>query len=180
MDLEKAITGRRAIRKYTAREVEEEKILAILEAGRWAPYGNLRPWEAVLIKDKTILKKIWKVSPGGFGDASCAIVLCVDKHKASETAGLVGKDFCSIADPSFAAQNMLLTAYSLGLGSCPIISFAKQALKILLEIPDNVDPVYIVTMGYTDQVPSPPPRPALEEILFLDKYGNRYLRQEKT
>jgi len=176
MEVLRAIEGRRAIRKYKALNVEDRKIETILRAARWAPYGNIHPWEFIVIKDKTILKKLWRITPGAFGDAPLAIVICVDIDKAFKEGGVVGRDFCSIADPSFAAQNILLAAYGLGLGSCPIISFPREAIKILLEMPKSIRPVYIISIGYADEAPSPPPRPPLEEIVFLNKYGEKFFK----
>jgi nitroreductase len=66
---------------------------------------------------------------------------------------------------------MLLAAHALGLGSCIALSFSKIALKEILDIPEHVEPEFIITLGYADEQPQPPPRLPLEEIVFAERYG---------
>jgi nitroreductase len=73
-------------------------------------------------------------------------------------------------DVAMAAQNMMLAAYSLGIGSCPIASFNKTAVKELLDIPEHVDPILMVSLGYPDRWPEPPRRRPLEEVVHYGKY----------
>jgi hypothetical protein len=65
MDLASIIKGRRSIRDFQDKEIPEEHLLAILEAGIWAPSGsNIQPWEFVLVNDSILIKKIKLLSPG--------------------------------------------------------------------------------------------------------------------
>jgi len=167
-----AIKSRRSIRKYKADSVPEELIEKILEAGRWAPSGsNIQPWEFIVIKDQKILDMIRKVSPGFFGGAPLTILVCSDRERAQKLGGPLGRSYLAIADCAMAVQNMLLAAYALGLGGCPIKSFSQVALKEILEIPNNLEPELLVTIGYPDQKPSPLPKRPLSEITHLNKYG---------
>lgn len=165
MDLLRAIKERRAIRNYRANLIPDDKIEKILEAARWAPFANPRPWEFIVVKDRKTVRNLWKISPGAFGDAPVAIVVCINQKKAF---------FPPIADASFATQNILLAAYAMGLGSCPIVSFPKIVVKELLSIPGGLEPQIIVSIGYADEKPSPTPRPPLREITFLNEYGRKY------
>jgi nitroreductase len=54
------------------------------------------------------------------------------------------------------------------------VSFPKTAVKELLSIPNGVEPQIIVAIGDPDEKPSPPRRPPLEQITFLDEYGKKY------
>jgi nitroreductase len=55
----KSIENRRSIRKFRPDSVDDEKIKAILSAGRWAPsFLNLQPWKFIVVKDKGIKKQI--------------------------------------------------------------------------------------------------------------------------
>ncbi|MGC8974655.1 MAG: nitroreductase family protein [Thermoprotei archaeon] len=56
-------------------------------------------------------------------------------------------ELIALMDVAMAAQNMMLAVYSLGIGSCPIASFNKVAVKELLGIPAHVDPVLMVSLG---------------------------------
>jgi len=75
-----------------------------------------------------------------------------------------------------AAQNMMLLAYSLGIGSCPVVSFSKTALKELLNIPEHVDPVLILSFGYPEFWPKPPKRRPLGEVIHVEEYGKHFKR----
>ena len=163
------IKGRRSIRAFEDREIPDEHLRLILEAGVWAPSGsNLQPWEFILIKDKELIGKVKLISPGLFGDPAAIVLLCVNKEVAKK-AGRLG-EFMPLMDISMAAQNMMLMAYALGIGSCPVLSFNKAAIKELLDIPDHVEPALLVTFGYPKAWPQPPKRRPLEEVVHVDGY----------
>jgi nitroreductase len=175
MDLASIIKGRRSIRDFQDKELPEEHLLAILEAGIWAPSGsNIQPWEFVLVNDSILIKKIKLLSPGLYGMPKILIILCMNK-KRSGRAGRQGPSL-AIMDISMAAQNMMLMAYSLGIGSCPIASFNKSGLKELLDIPEEVDPVLMISLGYPSSWPHPPERRPLEEVVHVNAYG-KHLRR---
>jgi len=73
-------------------------------------------------------------------------------------------------EAAMAVQNMLLMAYSLGFGSCPVASFSKAGIKELLELPDHIYPILLVALGFPDQQPVPPQRKELSRITFWERY----------
>jgi len=163
------IKGRRSIRDFDAEEIPDDHLRIILEAGIWAPSGsNMQPWEFILIKDKELLEKIKLFSPGLLGRPVAMVIICINR-KISERAGKLG-DLMPIMDISMAAENMMLMAYALGIGSCPVVSFNKAALRELLNIPSHVDPMLIVTLGYPKEIPKPPRRRPLEEVVHVDGF----------
>lgn len=175
VDVLSIIKGRRSIRSFQDKEIPEDHLLTILEAGIWAPSGsNIQPWEFILVNDPTLVKKIKLLSPGLYGMPKALIVLCMNK-KRTEKAGRLGPSL-AIIDISMAAQNMMLMAYSLGIGSCPVVSFNKSGLKELLGIPEEVDPVLMISLGYPSEWPSPPERRPLEEVVHVNDYGKNLRR----
>jgi nitroreductase len=98
-------------------------------------------------------------------------VLCVNRKRA-ERAGKMGEE-SALMDVSMAAQNMMLAAYSMGIGSCPVLSFNKVALKELLDIPEHVEPVLILAFGYPRFWPKAPKRRPLKEVVHFERYGRR-------
>jgi len=64
-----------------------------------------------------------------------------------------------------AFQTIALLAHSLGLGTNPIVSFSKEAVKTILKLPENLEPVMIVLIGYPKVVPEPTPRLPLDKII---------------
>jgi len=163
------IKGRRSIRDFCDKELPDEHLRLVLEAGIWAPSGsNLQPWEFVLVKDRDLLEKVKLFSPGLFGRPAAIIVVCINR-KIAEKAGKMG-EFMSLMDVSMAAENMMLMAYALDIGSCPVASFNKMAVKELLDLPAHVEPALIITLGYPKEIPKPPRRRPLEEVVHVDRF----------
>lgn len=173
MDVIHIIKGRRAVRKFKEEGIPTDKLLKILEAGIWAPSGsNIQPWEFIVVMNKETIEKIKLISPGLFGNPVTVIIICINKER-SKKAGKLGETM-AIMDISMATQNMMLMAYSLGIGSCPIVSFSKIAVKELLEIPEYVEPVLMVSLGYPEFWPEPPKRRPLEEVVHVEKFGQHF------
>lgn len=179
MEVFEAIKGRRSVRKYKAKPVERELIKKLLEAAQWAPSGgNIQPWQFIVLEDPKVLDLTRKISPGYLGEVPLAILICSDKEKAYRVGGVLGRDYLSVADCAMACQNILLAAYALGLGTCVVKSFSYTAIKEILEIPNDIEPELLVMIGYPDQIPKPPTRTALTEIVYLNKYGGKFPNEE--
>jgi nitroreductase len=163
MQVFEAIKNRRSIRKFTKSEITQESLRKILEAGIWAPSGsNAQPWRFVLVKRRG-LDKVRMFSPGLFGEPSALIVICSDRAETAK--GALGVDPGIFIDIGAAAQNMMLQAYELGIGSCPVRSFNQKAIQELLELPEDKIPELIITLGYPDEKPPAPPRRSFEETV---------------
>ncbi|PUA34004.1 MAG: nitroreductase [Zestosphaera tikiterensis] len=172
-DILHVIKGRRSIREFIDKEIPREHLTKIVEAGVWAPSGsNIQPWEFIVVDDVKMIEKVKLVSPGLFGNPKALIVICVNRAKY-ERGGSQGR-LIALMDASMAAQNIMLEAYSLGVGSCPIASFNKLAVKELLKIPEHVEPVLIISLGYPSKWPDPPKRRPLKEVVHLNEYGRPY------
>ena len=176
MDVFEAIKTRRSIRKYLSVPVEWEKVGRVLEAGKAAPSaGNLQDWRFLVITDKgqkqciahAAMEQNWMV------EAPIHIVILGVLDKAKRLYGVRGERLYMIQDCAAAAQNMLLTAHALGLGSCWVGSFDEDALRRCFFIPDEVIPQSIVTIGYADEVVPEPPEYTLENIIFFRNYGGQ-------
>jgi nitroreductase len=179
MDVFEAIEGRRSIRKYKPKPVERQLTEKLLNAACWAPSGgNIQPWKFIVIEDRTMLEMVRKISPGYFGETPLAILVCSDKMKAHRIGGTLGRDYLSIADCAMAAQNMLLAAHALGLGTCVVKSFSHAAMKEILEIPEGIEPELLVVVGFPDASPDPPRRIPLKENTFLNKFGQSFEETE--
>jgi F420 biosynthesis protein FbiB-like protein len=74
-----------------------------------------------------------------------------------------------------ALQNILLATHSLGLGACWFCApaFCKQTVREVLEIPSEVEPQALITIGYPAEKTSAPPRKELNKYCFRDKWGRR-------
>lgn len=169
MDVLEAIKQRRSIRQFTEQAIERELLEQTLDAARWAPTAHMR-WRFIVVTDPTVKEMMRQVSPGVFATPAAFVVICSEKPPAPSA----WDDLTYMADCAIAAQNIMLAAYGLGLGSCVVISYARTAVKEILDIPDQVKPELIVTLGYPAEDPAPPPRPRLKDIVFVDKYGKEW------
>lgn len=172
MDVLEAIRQRRSIRKFTEEPVEKELLTRILDAARWAPTGgNQQRWRFVVVTDPTVKELIRKVSPGIFAMPAAFVVICMEKDPEASA----WDEWIYAADCAMAAQNMMLAAFALGIGSCPAVSFAKEAVGEILEVPEGIEPELIVTLGHFEELPQAPAKRPLEEIAFADEYGKEWL-----
>jgi len=163
MDTLEAIRGRRSIRKYLPGEVEDEKLAAILEAGRWAPSAsNRQPWHFIVVEDK---EKIRKLAKSKWAEAPVMIVGLADTEASP--------NWCS-NDLGIAIEHMVLEATNLGLGTCWMGQTGREDLiRGLLDIPDKFRPVAVVPIGVPDETPSPKERKSLDDIVSWEKFGSK-------
>jgi len=172
MDLISAIYDRRSIRKYTDKPIKSSDLNKLLEAARWSPNaGNKNAWRFIVITDADLKKTMLNFMPG-VNDTPAAIILISiepSQQRVTEATRLV-----HMADSAIAAQNIALTAYSMGIGSCIVASFADVAMRALLNIPENISPYIAITLGYPNESPKPPPRRSINKISFLNAYGKSW------
>ncbi len=162
-----------SVRKYEARPVEEEKLFKILEAGRVAPTAvNLQPQRLIVVREKTNLEKMKKASVRIY-DAPLAIIVCAD-HDTAWKRPLDGKKTTDI-DASIITDHMMLQATELGLGTVWICYFKTDVIKSEFNIPDQVEPVNILAIGYpAGELLSPDrhdqARKPLEDTVFYERF----------
>ncbi len=187
MELFNAIETRRSIRRFLDKEVEADKIKSIVDAARLAPsWANGQCWRFVVVKDPKIKKELSKLSfveaffaPRGYKtnpaqkgieEAPVVIVLCADP-KAS---GDMWEQKYYMTDAGICAQNMMLAAHALGLGTVFVGVFYEDKVKKLLDIPDDIRVVGIFPVGYPAKVPEKGPgRKELNELAFSEKWGKQ-------
>jgi nitroreductase len=73
-------------------------------------------------------------------------------------------------DVAIALENMVIAAWSLGIGSCWIGGFQEQEVKELLAIPGDIKVVALLSLGYPAEQPAPRTKKALEEIVHHNKF----------
>jgi nitroreductase len=159
---------RYSVRKYQDKKVEQEKLMKILEAARVAPTGaNTQPQRLIVIQENDGLEKLKKAA-NIFG-APLAIVVCGD-HKPVWKRPIDGKDILDI-DASIVTDHMMLQATELGLGTLWVCYFDPEVLRKEFQLPDNIEPINILAIGYADGEPASPERhektrKPLEHILY--------------
>lgn len=170
------IKKRRSIRKYLDVAVEWDKIVQILEAGRYAPSaGNIQEWKFIVISEKDIKKKVAEACLKQYWmeTAPAIIVICSMVEKQEQFYGDKGRDLYTIQNCACAAENMMLVATDLGLSSCWVGAFDEEMMCDALNMPTRAKPMVILTIGYPGEEVPVPPRTVLESLVFLQAYGNR-------
>jgi len=174
MELDKCIKGRRSVRDYLEKDVENEKLVKIIDSARYAPSsGNLQNWRFIIVKDNkkrndiaiACLKQHW------MAEAPVHIVVCNKIEDVKRFYGSMGELVYSIHNCAAAIENLLLTAYSLGLGTCWIGAFDEDAIKKILRIPNDIKIEAVITVGYPKEKEEPAERYSLDNLTFFEEWG---------
>ena len=171
---------RRACRHFEPRPIPDEILDKLAYAAHRAPTGGNTPYRFVIVvKDPIKLKMLKLIAPGYFGDSSAAIVVCTDLRVAEDGLGTLGVDQCSLYDAGAAAENVVLAAYSIGLGASFIKSYSETALKRILGLPEGYRTELVVSLGYPSKSE---PRPLKQRkggnITYRDTYGQQWQAME--
>jgi len=170
MEVMEAIRRRRSIRGFADRPVEEEKLAAVLEAGRLAPSArNMQEWRFVVVRDPELRQKLVAAAndQGFVGQAPVVIVGCGTECEYRMPCGQPA----FLIDVAIAMEHMALEAVEQGLGTCWIGAYKQQQIKQLLGIPTEAQVVCLLPLGYPGQEPQARPRVPLEDIVFGDGWG---------
>ena len=147
MDFLELAKLRYSSRKYQVREVETEKLNYVLEAGRIAPSANnMQPWVFIVVKgkNKEALRNCYHRE--WFNTAPVYIVIC-GNHRQAWKRSSDGKDHTDI-DVAIATDHITLAATQQGLATCWVCNFDKAKTSKLLKLPDYLEPIAILPLGY--------------------------------
>jgi nitroreductase len=176
MEAIQAIMTRRSVRKFKNRQISDKDLEMIIRAGTYAPSAlALQPWAFVVIQDQEFLRKVsdyckpimislMKESHNGMSDAFRALLETPGYsiyYHAPTVIMVVGRSesrFREI-DCSLCAQNLMLAAHALGIGSCWIgsteVAYGNRELMDGFRIPEGYSPVGTIVFGYPDETPQP-------------------------
>ena len=153
--------SRYSVRSYMDKEIEKEKLDKILEAAHVAPTAaNLQPVRLLVVKEKENLAKINKAA--NTYNAPVAIIVCSD-HSKAWTRPFDGKQTVDI-DASILTDHMMLQATELGLGSVWICYFKPDIIQQEFQLPAYLEPINILALGYSDELPVNIDRHGFERI----------------
>ncbi len=165
MSLIDSILTRRSIRRYEKKDIPEEMLAQILEAGRQAPSAvNKQPIRFVVVRDNELKKRFSSLPFNQFiEDAPAVIIGCADVDSL-----LTGK--WAVVDVAIAMENMALAAWALGGGSCWIGAFDEEKVKELLKIPSKWKVVALLTLGYPAEQPKQRKKKPIEELFGFNSF----------
>lgn len=168
VDIQKAvidnILSRRSIRSYKPEQVEKSKIDTLLLAGINAPSANNKqPWEVRVIQNAELLGKIKALNENIFHHSPTVIII------ARDTTNAFGALDCGLL-----TQNILLSARSMGLGTCSLGSLARLInspegieIKNALKLSEGYETILGISLGYPNESPEAKPR-EITNVQYID------------
>lgn len=157
--------SRCSVRSYSDKKVEQEKLNKILYAAHVAPTAaNLQPVRLIAVQSDEGLNKIGKAA--NIYGAPLAIIVC-SEHNTAWTRPFDGKQTVDI-DASILTDHMMLEATELGLGSVWICYFKPDIISREFDLPDNLEPINILAVGYSNEQSADPERHATQRIPLSD------------
>ena len=180
MEIDEAMKGRRSIRKYKGSDIPDSIIKELLSLAAHAPSSmNGQPWYFIVIRAEKIKEQLVEIKnrycpvekqdykADFLREAPVIIVVCVDKQKSYER---------EIENGVLATANLMLGAYSRGLGSVYLSAYRmgepriSQEVRQVLDIPRTIDPITIVPLGYPDEIPEPKILRSLEDMISYETF----------
>lgn len=144
-----SIIKRRTIRKFTQQLVPPNVLRKCVDAARLSPSGmNFQPLKYLVVTDSVLLPKVfstltWARNIPGYShtpnEVPKAYIIILLDTTIRERAG---------NDPGIAAMSISMVAHEAGLGSCMLGSVDRPRLKKQLEIPDHLQVLLVVALGY--------------------------------
>ncbi len=153
--------SRYSVRNYTSQKVEKEKLEKILLAAHVAPTAaNSQPVRLIVVQEAEGLNKIEKAT--NIYEAPLAIIVCCE-HTKAWTRPFDRKQTVDI-DASILTDHMMIEATELGLGSVWVCYFKPDVIKKEFKLPDTLEPINILAIGYSNEDPADPERHATQRI----------------
>lgn len=147
---------RYSVRKFKDQPIEDEKLAAILEAGKVAPTAkNFQPQKIYVVKNKELREKLATASPCTY-DAPVILVVGYDKTRDWKKRLVPGYSSGEM-DASIVTTHMMLEAWEQGIGSCWVAVFDGPAVEEILALPEDVHVVALMPMGYAADDAEPLP-----------------------
>ncbi len=184
MDVINLLKSHRSIRKFTDQPVDDELVESIIGAGlAAATSSNLQGTTVIRVRNPETRSAIAELAGGQtyVETAGAFFVWCADLHRSSVACEMAGGDFhggvtehfiIAATDTAIAAQNAVVAAESVGLGICYIGGIRNDPAQMteLLDLPEQVVPLFGLCLGWPDQDPALKPRLPLSVTLKEETY----------
>ncbi|MGB0360114.1 MAG: oxygen-insensitive NADPH nitroreductase [Endozoicomonas sp.] len=178
------LQSHRSIRKYTNQAIAPELLRDLIQTGQSAATSsNLQGVSIIRVRNPKTRAAIAELAGGQVyvEEAAEFLMFCADLNRASWCCeqsgnhlegGMTEHFIIATVDVALFAQNVVAAAESKGLGICYIGGIRNDPYKVceLLQLPDNVYPVFGLCLGYPDQNPDHKPRLPLDAVLMEEHY----------
>ena len=154
-EFKEVIKNRYSCKKYADRQVESDKLTAILNAGRLAPTAkNLQEQHVYVVQSPDMLAKIDTITPCRYG-APTVLVVAFDSKNVFTYPG--GKRDSGVEDATIIATHMILAAADEGVDSCWVNFLDPEKLAETLGLPENEEVLMVMDLGYAAEGAGPLP-----------------------
>lgn len=168
MDLFETIQARQSVRAYQSRDVEAEKLEAILSAANQSPSaGNLQAYEIYVTRDHQVNQALAKAAwnQGFVAQAPVVLVFCTHPARSAARYGERGERLYCLQDAAIAVAYAQLAATSLGLATCWVGAFDDEQVVRAIDLSPGQHPVAILPVGYPAESPRRTSRRSLADLV---------------
>ena len=161
------------VRRFQPRKLEPEHLTRIVDAGRHAASSkNQQRWDFVVVEERGTLEALSRSGKyaGHLAGAAAAVALVTPDPRGP------GGSLSVAWDVGIAAENMMLAAWELGIGSCPATVYEQSAVRVALHLPADRFCGWILSFGYpadADDLTRPPKaggRKSLDEVVHRETW----------
>lgn len=159
-------------RDYSDRKVERDAILTVLDVARLAPSAcNRQPWVFLVADSEAQRAAILESYDRDWARTAPEFIVACGLHDEAWHRGSDGKDHTDI-DVAIAVEHLCLAATTIGLETCWVCNFDPKPIREAFGLPENVEPIAILPIGYpADGIDAPAKkRKELSEIVRWGKF----------
>ena len=172
MDFDKIVAERYSVRKFKDEHLPQEIIDKIIAIAHKAPTGcNFQPHRILVLNTDESLLKLKECTKCHF-NAPTAMLVCHNKDESWKR--VYDGALSSPVDAAIVTSFMMLEAQNLGIGTCWVMHFNPAAMRETFNIPENIEPVALLVMGYPAEDANPIDmhykHRNIDEIVFYDSF----------
>jgi len=171
MEFSEVIQRRYSVRAYKPDLVEDDKLERVLEAARVAPTAaNRQPFQLIVIHSRGREAELRQMYHREWFIQAPIIICAVGLTQQGWVRGADGKNYTDV-DVTIAMDHLILEATNQGLGTCWIAAFNPDAVRQVLGLPEEVEPIALTPLGYPADQPTPnKARKSISELVRYERW----------
>ncbi len=170
MNLLELMNTRYSVRAYKPDPVEDEKLQKVLQAACLAPTAaNRQPFQFIVVHTAGRAQELQRMYRRSWFVQAPLIICAIGIPSEGWVRGADGKNYTDV-DVAIAMDHLILEATELGLGTCWVAAFNPAAVREILCLPPDVDPVALTPLGYPDSQPGSKERKPLSELVHYERW----------
>lgn len=153
MEFEKLIADRYSVRSFKPEHLPQAVIDKLLDAAHKAPTGcNFQPQRILVLNTDESTEKLKKCTKCHF-NAPTAMLICHNKNESWRRKS--NGELSSYVDAAIVTTHIMLAAHNIGVGTCWVMAFEPDDMREKFNIPEHIDPVALLVMGYPEDDAKP-------------------------